>query len=60
MADVEQAAEQQLFGVLHVGVVVRARLQTPEDRSDRNQLDLKLYRTPSSTAAKTLTLNPFL
>lgn len=35
--DVEQAAEQQLLGVLHAGVIGRARLQTPEDRSDPRQ-----------------------
>lgn len=31
VADIEQTAEQQLFGVLHVGVLGRAWLQTPED-----------------------------
>lgn len=34
MADVEQTAEQQLLGVLHVGVVGRAGLQAPEDRPE--------------------------
>lgn len=32
MADVEQTAEQQLLGVLHVGVIIGARLHTPDDR----------------------------
>lgn len=32
VADVEQTAEQQLLGVLHVGVIIGARLHTPDDR----------------------------
>lgn len=36
VADVEQTAEQQLFGVLHVAVITWTRLQTPEDTTATN------------------------
>lgn len=36
VADVEQTAEQQLFGVLHVAVVAWTRLQTPDAQNNKH------------------------